>query len=118
MSKISSLFYFFAQYKYLFTIVIGLIFIGVFGENSIYQRVVLQYEISDLKSEIKQYNKVYEADSKQLHALERDSRNIERIARERYFMKTDDEDIYILSTDPATTVAEMPTPEKNHETTD
>lgn len=119
MNKISFLYNFVSRYKYLITIVVGLVVVGFVGSNSLYQRFVLQWEIADLKSEVEQYNKVYKADSKQLHDLERDPRNIERIARERYFMKADDEDIYILTTDPVTTGEEMPTPEKKkNETAD
>lgn len=89
-----------SRYKYLITFIIGIFIVGFADSNSLYHRVLLQYEIQDLKSEIEQYTKIYEADKSQLRDLERDPRNIERIARERYFMKTDDEDIFVLSTDP------------------
>lgn len=89
-----------SRYKYLITFIIGIFIVGFADSNSLYHRVLLQYEIQDLKSEIEQYTKIYEDDKSQLRDLERDPRNIERIARERYFMKTDDEDIFVLSTDP------------------
>ena len=37
---------------------------------------------------------------KQLKALGQGPDAVEKIARERYFMHTDDEDIYVLSDDP------------------
>ena len=89
-----------SRYKYLITFIIGIFIVRFADSNSLYHRVLLQYEIQDLKSEIEQYTKIYEDDKSQLRDLERDPRNIERIARERYFMKTDDEDIFVLSTDP------------------
>ena len=89
-----------SRYKYLITFIIGIFIVGFADSNSLYHRVLLQYEIQDLKSEIEQYTKIYEDDKSQLRDLERDPRNIDRIARERYFMKTDDEDIFVLSTDP------------------
>ncbi|NPD80430.1 septum formation initiator family protein [Prevotella sp. PINT] len=89
-----------SRYKYLITFVIGTIVVGFADSNSLYHRVLLQYEILDLQSEIEQYTKIYEKDKSQLRDLERNPRNIERIARERYFMKTDNEDIFVLSTDP------------------
>ena len=100
MDKLSAIYGFLSRYKYLVTTIIGLFVVGFADSNSFYHRIVMQYEIMDLKDEIEKYNKIYEEDSKQLHALERNPRNIERIARERYFMKADDEDIFVLSTDP------------------
>lgn len=97
-----------SRYKYLITLILGTVIVGFADSNSLYHRVLLQYEILDLKSEIEQYTKLYEKDKNQLRDLERDPRNIERIARERYFMKTDEEDIFVLSTDPRI-VNEFPT---------
>ncbi|MCM1079872.1 MAG: septum formation initiator family protein [Bacteroidales bacterium] len=97
-----------SRYKYLITFVLGMFIVCFADSNSLYHRVLLQYEILDLQSEIEQYTKIYEKDKSQLRDLERNPRNIERIARERYFMKTDDEDIFVLSTDPRF-VNEFPT---------
>ena len=99
MDKVSTIYYFLSKYKYLLTCIIGTAIVGFLDSNSIYQRLVLHYEIEDLKAEIEKYQKVYKNDSKQLRDLERDPKNIERIARERYFMKADDEDIYVLNID-------------------
>lgn len=103
MDRISHIYGYLARYKYLITAVVGILIVGFADQNSFYHRMVLQYEIMDLRSEIERYDKAYKADSRQLRALERNPRNIERIARERYFMKADDEDIYVLSTDPVST---------------
>lgn len=100
MDKISLIYAFISRFKYLVTLCIGTLIVGFLDSNSIYQRMKLQYQIMDLKSEIEQYNKVYKHESEQLRQLERNPKNIERIARERYFMKANDEDIYVLSTDP------------------
>jgi len=100
MDKLSIIYSILSRYKYLVTVAIGLVIVGFADSNSWYHYIVMQSEINDIKAEIAKYNKTYEEDSKQLHALERNSRNIERIARERYFMKADDEDIFVLSTDP------------------
>ena len=99
MDKVSTIYYFLSKYKYLLTCIIGTAIVGFLDSNSIYQRLVLHYEIEDLKAEKEKYQKVYKNDSKQLRDLERDPKNIERIARERYFMKADDEDIYVLNID-------------------
>ena len=72
----------------------------------------LQYElqISDLKKQIKEYNERHSTDTERLRQLKRDPQAIEKIARERYFMKADDEDIFVLSDD------EKPTQEQDETT--
>ena len=83
-----------AHYKYLIVLVVGTLIVGVFDENSVLKRIQL-----DLQAEIEKYNNQHEADSRQLNELRHHPQAIEKIARERYFMKADDEDIYILSDD-------------------
>ena len=102
---------FIAHYKYLIVVVIGVLIVGLIDENSFLKRVQLELRISDLKREINKHTEQYEADSRQLNELKRHPKAIERIARERYFMKADDEDIYVLSDD------EQPI-ETNNETTE
>lgn len=88
-----------AHYKYLIVLVVGTLIVGVLDENSVLKRVQLDLQIGDLKAEIEKYNNQYEADARQLNELRRHPQAIEKIARERYFMKADDEDIYVLSDD-------------------
>ncbi len=90
---------FIAHYKYLITIVVGVLITGVFDENSFRQLVKYELQISELEGEIEEYKAQYEADNKQLRELRRNPKAIEKIARERYFMKADDEEIFVLSTD-------------------
>ena len=88
-----------SHYKYAITIVMGLLLVGFVDENSFLHRVRLEMQISDLEDEIERYNAQNESDLKQLKAMKRSTRAFEKIARERYFMKADDEDIYVLSDD-------------------
>lgn len=98
-SKLTTVLGLIAHYKYLITIVVGVLIVGVFDENSFLQRVKYDMRISELKDEIKKYNDLDEQANAKLNSLKRNPKAIERIARERYFMKSDDEDIYVLSTD-------------------
>lgn len=88
-----------SHYKYAITIVVGILLVGFVDENSFMHRVQLEMQISDLTDEIERYSKQNEADLRQLKELRHGVRAYERIARERYFMKADDEDIYVLSDD-------------------
>lgn len=88
-----------SHYKYLIVVVIGVAVVGFIDDNSFMKRAQYEIQINTLKAEIEKYNAIYEADSKRLAEIGNDPKAIERIARERYFMKTDDEDIFVLSDD-------------------
>lgn len=97
--KLTSILAFIGHYKYLITIVVGVAYVGFLDDNSFFQRAKYDMQISDLKEEIKKYNDRNEADNVELNSIKHNPRAIEKIARERYFMKSDDEDIFVLSTD-------------------
>ena len=98
-SRLSVVWEFISHYKYLVVVVLGVLIVGFIDENSFMRRIQLELQISDLQSDIKKYNKQYENDSRQLREIRQNPKAIEKIARERYFMKADDEDIYVLSDD-------------------
>lgn len=114
--KLSTVLGFIAHYKYLITIVMGIVLVGFVDENSFMQRIKNSMKISELKEEIANYNKQTDAANEALRELSQNPRAIERIARERYFMKTDDEDIFVLRNDKyADNSAKQPT--ETNETT-
>lgn len=80
-------------------IIIGVLITVVIDENSVMQRLKLEMQIRDLKEQIADYNGQYERDQAKLKDLRRNPHAITKIARERYFMKADDEDIFVLSDD-------------------
>lgn len=90
-----------SRFKYLITIVLGVIWVGFVDETSIVQRVKYEMRISELKSEIQHYDGQTKAANAQLQAIATNPKAIEKIARERYFMKAADEDIFVLSSDDA-----------------
>ena len=103
-----------AHYKYLIVLVVGTLIVGMLDENSVLKRIQLDLQIGDLKAEIEKYNNQYEADARQLNELRRHPQAIEKIARERYFMKADDEDIYVLSDDEKPTTENEEVKEHNN----
>lgn len=98
-SKLPKMWNVLARYKYLITIVIGVAVVGFVDENSFMKRIQYDMQIGQMKSEIRKYNLQNEKATKALDDLKRNPKAIQKIARERYFMKADDEDIYVLSTD-------------------
>jgi cell division protein FtsB len=87
------------HYKYLIVIVIGVVVVGIVDDNSFMKRINYEFQINDLKDQINKYNTQYMNDSRKLWELNRNPKAIEKIAREEYFMKADNEDIFVLSDD-------------------
>ncbi len=85
--------------KYIVVALIAFVFIGFVDENSIWRHVRNTQRINELRSEIKRLNDRHSYNQAQLRLLGNDTKAIEKIARERYFMKTDEEDIFVLSDD-------------------
>ncbi len=85
--------------KYIVVITIAVLVVGFLDSNSVWAHFRNKRKIAELEGEIHQYTDQYQRANRQLHQLDRDPKAIEKIARERYFMKTDDEDIFVLSDD-------------------
>lgn len=82
--------------KYIVATVIFGVAITFFGETSLINRFAQQQEITHLKGEIDYYNRKFDKDKKLLHSLKTDEDAIKEVARERYYMKTEDEDIFVI----------------------
>lgn len=88
--------------KYVIVVVIGVISVGFLGDNSLWSHYKNKQRIVELQREIDKYNQRNDADQRTLRELSSNPKAIEKIARERYFMKMDDEDIFVLSDDQRT----------------
>ena len=83
--------------KYAVVTLLAVIFIGFVDENSVWHHFQNQRQIGELQDEIKRQTSQYERDRKQIKLLDSNPKAIEKIARERYFMKEDNEDIFVFS---------------------
>lgn len=90
---------FISRYKYWVTLGIFLLVIGVLDENSLIQRFAHKREIRKLNAEIEYYRKQYEEDSKMLKEITSNKEALEKVAREKYLMKKENEDIFIFEED-------------------
>ena len=68
----------------------------VMGDSSLYKSYTYDEKIRSLEKEIKHYQKEIEINSKKLNDLHTDKEGLERFAREEYFMKKPNEDVYII----------------------
>ena len=85
--------------KYMITLGTFLLIIGLLDENSLVQRASHRAEIHQLKTEIARYREQYEQDSKLLKEITSNPEALEKVAREKYFMKKENEDIYVFEDD-------------------
>lgn len=102
MNRAKSLILLFIRIKWLKYVVVlfcAVTLVGFVGENSYYRHLKNKSTISMLEDEIYSLRSQYVNDSIMLQQMDSDPRAVEKMARERYFMKHDDEDIFVLSTD-------------------
>ena len=99
MEKLLNVWHFIRRHKYLITLGTFLLIIGVLDENSLIQRASHRAEIHNLNSEISRYRKQFEEDSKLLKEISSNEEALEKVAREKYFMKKENEDIYVFEGD-------------------
>jgi cell division protein FtsB len=85
--------------KYILTFLIFLVWITFFDQNNLVDRARQLQRNEKLKQEKEYYLDKIKEDSTKLHQLKTDIENLEEFAREEYYMKKDDEDIYIIVED-------------------
>ena len=66
------------------------------GDSNLYKRYTYDEKIRSLEKEIKHYHHEIEVNSKKLNDLRTDKEGLERFAREEYFMKRKNEDVFII----------------------
>ena len=102
MSSIQTVWGFIRRYKYLVTIVFFAVVVGFVDENSFLDRHRRMQEINALHAEMRSYQNQYNEDTKALQELDNNPEAVVRVARERYFMKYPNEDVYVVMDEPGT----------------
>lgn len=98
--------------KYAVVCIAGVLIVGFLDENSVWSHLKNLQRIDELAEETEKFNADYQRDQAKIRELDKNPKAIEKIAREQYFMKASDEDIFVLSEDQSE-------PESvNHETTE
>ena len=86
---------FLGKYKYWIVFGLFLLVILVASDNSIVKRIVQKREIRSLQEQLQQSAEQKRQNEQMLNELSNDSLVIDRIARERYNMHREDEDLFI-----------------------
>jgi cell division protein FtsB len=82
--------------KYVLTLLGFIIWITFFSQYSLMERTRLARNLRELHDEKEYYLQQIKRDSARLHELTTDDDNLEKFAREQYYMKKADEDVFIV----------------------
>lgn len=80
---------------FILVLVVFIIWMLFIDSNSLLIHRELNEDISDLENEKEYYRKEIEKDKKAIKELSTED-GVEKLAREKYYMKKDNEDIYII----------------------
>ena len=89
----------FLRNRYLLTIIIFIIWVSLFDNNNLIDRYHDIRNLRQLQQDREYYLNKIDEDTRKLNELKTNNENLEKFAREQYYMKKDDEDIYIILTD-------------------
>lgn len=82
--------------KYLWTILAFIAIVGFLDPNSFWRLFELRRQNAALRAEIAEYESRYNADTQALNDLMNNPEAVERVARVNLYMKTVDEDVYVI----------------------
>lgn len=85
--------------KYVVVAAAGVALVGFFGDNSMLAHQRNEARKVELQEEIRELRLQHKRATEKLRRLDTDPMAAEEVARERYFMKREDEDIFVLSGD-------------------
>jgi cell division protein DivIC len=82
--------------KYLIAVTVFLVWLLIFDNNSLIDRVKYLHTLHGMEEEKQYYLERIEEDSRRLNELKTDRDNLEKFAREQYFMKKENEDVFVI----------------------
>ena len=82
--------------KYLMAVLVFLVWLMIFDNNSLIDRVKYLNILEEMEVEKQYYLERIEEDSRRLNELKTDRDNLEKFAREQYFMKKENEDAFVI----------------------
>ena len=84
------------EYKYIIALVIFVFLIGFVGEHSLVNRVAQKNRIAQLEQDINLQKEQFQKDKETLNRLKNDPEAVKQVAHEMYYMKTADEDVFVI----------------------
>lgn len=88
--------YYLLKYKYAIAFIVFAFLIGLVGDHCLVKRLAQRREISELQSQIQTQEERFIRDKQQLDRLKSDPEAVKRIAHEKYYMRSADEDVFVM----------------------
>jgi cell division protein FtsB len=82
--------------KYIVTLIVFGVWVIFFSSNNLLSQRKLRKQLKEYKIERDYYLREIEANKRAIHLLDNDLEHLEKIGRERFLMKRDNEDIFIF----------------------
>ena len=82
--------------KFFITLVLFSVWMVFFDKNNVINQIELKKNLHQYQKEKQYYQQQIAADSEATYDLMSDSTHLEKFARERYFMKKDSEDVFLM----------------------
>ena len=84
--------------RYVYATLIFLVVILFIDQFNVFEQIKLHRSLKDQKQQIEYYDQEIKDSKAYLNALQNDTATMEKVAREQYMMKRDNEVIYIIET--------------------
>ena len=81
---------------YFYTGLLFVVWVSFFDRNSLVEQFRLSSTINDLNSREEFYKEGLTKTNREISAFEKDTALLEKFARERYYMKKDNEDVFVI----------------------
>lgn len=86
--------------KYVITFITFIVWLLFFDKNDFFTQIDLSRQLKKLSDEKKYYQSEIQKNKDAIDELKNNVKSIERFARERYWMKKDNEDVYVIVNNP------------------
>lgn len=84
--------------RYVYTTIVFVVVILFIDQFNLFEQIRLHRSLKDQKQQIEYYDKEIKKSKEYLNALQNDTATMEKVAREQYMMKRDNEVVYIIET--------------------
>lgn len=85
--------------KYAYTLLFFIIWVCFIDQNNIMTAYSYNAELNKLEKEKEYFNEAIKKTSKELSDLTENPATLEKFARENYFMKKEDEEVFVFTTE-------------------
>jgi len=82
--------------KYVITLIVFAVWVCFFSSNNLLSQHKLRRQLQEYKAERDYYRQEIDVNKRNIYLLDNDLEHLEKIARETFLMKRDDEDIFIF----------------------